>query len=106
MNITVYAKLEDLGTPRLGELLAEDLAMSVQQQIERALTEKVLDMRRNGCDHVYIVRWQEWEANVFRWSGQIFGPGEEQAATALAAEKQGKTEVLTFKEANNASPSV
>lgn len=98
--MAIHVDLSDLGTPRLDELLSKDLfekMMDVRTRLERTLSERILNMHCNGYNHIYIVRWCEHEANVFRWSGQIFGPDEEQEAKALAAEKQGEIEIVEFR---------
>lgn len=97
--MAVHVNLDDLGTPLLDKLLSEELlkrAADAQVRMEHALSAKVCELCQHGCKRVYIVRWREANANTFRWVGQIFEPGMEQEARALAAEKQGEIEIVDF----------
>lgn len=100
--MAVRVNLDDLSTLQLNKLLSEELlerAVDARMRIEHALSTKIHELRQHGCKCVYIVRWREVDANTFRWMAQVFEPGMEQEARALAAEKQGEIEIVEFKEA-------
>lgn len=105
--MAVHVNLDDLGTPQLDKLLGEELlkrAADAQVQMEHALSTKIYELRQHECKRVYIVRWREAKANLFRWCAQIFEPAICQDVQAFAAEKQGEITIVDFEGAIPDSP--
>lgn len=96
--MAIHVDLSDLGTPQLDDLLAKDQVWEARLRLEKAINDKILDLRSQGCTHVHIVRWTERDESTFRFMAQIFEPYKEQEARALAAEKHGEIEIVEFRE--------
>lgn len=97
--MAIHVDLSDFGTPHLDDLLAKDQVGEAMLRLAEAVSDKILDLRNQGCTHVHIVRWTEREGNIFRFMAQILEPDKEQEAKALAAEKHGEVEIVEFRRA-------